>query len=216
LRHDVLEEVAGLERGRRLVRAATRPARRVGCQRRHRLEPGCRGLIERTSSKRGAQTGPNPTDRGKAGSKHHILTDANGTPIAESLTAANVHDTHELFPLLDAVPAVKTPSGRRRFRPDKLHADKAYSSKKNRRELRRRGIKSRIARPKVEPKERLGQHRWVVERSLAWLHQLRRLLTRYERRDDIHFGFHGLGCCLIIFRALLRTPRRKCRGQRQR
>ncbi|RYG95051.1 MAG: IS5 family transposase [Alphaproteobacteria bacterium] len=152
--------------------------------------------------KKGKLTGPNPTDRAKAGSKHHILVDVEGSPLAESLTAANTHDTHELFPLLDAVPAVQGPRGRPRFRPEKLHADKAYASKKNRRGLRKRGIKPRIARPGIESKERLGRHRWVVERSLAWLHQLRRLSTRYERRDDTHFAFLALGCCVLLFRKL--------------
>jgi transposase len=117
------------------------------------------------ASKGGAHTGKNPTDRAKAGSKHHLLVDRKGLPLAESLTGANVHDTHELSPLLDAIPDVKQPRGRPRHRPAKLHADKAYASRKNRRELRRRGIAARIARPGIESKQRLGRHRWVVELS---------------------------------------------------
>lgn len=122
--------------------------------------------------------------------------------MAEALTGANVHDTHELFPLLDAVPDVKQPRGPPRHRPGKLHADKAYSSRKNRRGLRRRGITARIARPGIESKQRLGRHRWVVERTNAWLNQQRRLRVRDERRDDVHFGLLMLGCCLILFRGL--------------
>ncbi|WP_373691744.1 IS5 family transposase, partial [Hyalangium versicolor] len=159
-------------------------------------------LLDGPSVKRGARTGKNPTDRAKAGSKHHLLVDAQGQPLAESLTGANVHDTHELFSLLDAVPAVKQPRGRPRRRPDKLHADKAYSSRKNRRGLRRRGITARIARPGIESKQRLGRHRWVVERTNAWKNQQRRLRVRDERRDDVHFGLLVLGCCLMLFRRL--------------
>jgi IS5 family transposase len=122
--------------------------------------------------------------------------------LAESLTGANTHDTRELFPLLDAVPDVKQPHGRPRHRPGKLHADKAYSSRKNRRGLRRRGITARIARPGIESKQRLGRHRWVVERTNAWIHQQRRLRVRDERRDDVHFALLVLGCCLILFRSL--------------
>ena len=118
------------------------------------------------------------------------------------MTAANVHDTHELFQLLDSVPAVRMPSGQRRLRPGKLHGDKAYASRRNRRELRLRGIVPRIARPDVETKERLGRYRWVVERPLAWKDQLRRLRVRDERGDDIHFGFLVLGCCIMLLRHL--------------
>ncbi|WPB73396.1 IS5 family transposase [Archangium violaceum] len=154
------------------------------------------------ASKGGPFTGKNPTDRAKAGSKHHLLVDAKGQPLAESLTGSNVHDTHELFPLLDAVPEVRQPRGRPRHRPGKLHADKAYSSRKNRQGLRRRGVSARIARPGIESKQRLGRHRWVVERTNAWKNQQRRLRVRDERRDDIHFGLLVLGCCLILFRGL--------------
>nr|WP_253899513.1 transposase [Corallococcus carmarthensis] len=117
-------------------------------------------------------------------------------PLTESVTAANVHDTHELFPFVDSVPAVRMPSGQRRFRPAKVHGDKAYASRKNRLGLRLRGI----ARPGVESKERLGRYRWVVERTLAWKNQLRRLRVRDERRDDVHFGFLVLGCCVMLLR----------------
>jgi IS5 family transposase len=128
--------------------------------------------------------------------------DRKGLPLTESLTGANVHDTHELFPLVDAIPEVKQPRGPPRHRPAKLHADKAYASRKNRQGLRRRGIAARIARPGIEPKQRLGRHRWVVERTNAWKNRQRRLRVRDERRDDIHFGFLVLGCCLILFRHL--------------
>ncbi|ADO71592.1 Transposase, IS4-like protein [Stigmatella aurantiaca DW4/3-1] len=100
------------------------------------------------------------------------------------------------------MPEVRQPHGPPRHRPDKLHADKAYASRKNRRGLRRRGITPRIARPGIEPKQRLGQHRWVVERTHSWLHRQRRLRVRDERRDDVHFGLLVLGCCLILFRSL--------------
>jgi transposase len=43
----------------------------------------------------------------------------------------------------------------------------------------------------------LGVHRWVVEQTIAWLHQCRRLRIRYERRPEIHEAFLSLGCILI-------------------
>ena len=65
--------------------------------------------------------------------------------------------------------------------------------------LRKRGIKSRIARKGIESSERLGRHRWVVERTLAWLNRFRRLTIRYERRADIYEAFLHLGCILVCW-----------------
>ncbi|NHZ37104.1 transposase [Massilia sp. CCM 8692] len=62
-----------------------------------------------------------------------------------------------------------------------LHADRAYASRAHRAWLRRRGISARIARYGVESRERLGRWRWVVERTLGWLHRFRRLRICYER-----------------------------------
>ena len=118
------------------------------------------------------------------------------------LTAANVHDSNVFEELVDAIEPIKRPRGRPRRRPEKLHADKGYDAKKCRATLRRRGIKSRIARRGIESSERLGRHRWVVERTLAWLDRYRRLAVRYERRADIHEAFLHLGCSLICFNYL--------------
>ena len=94
--------------------------------------------------------------------------------------------------------------GRPRKCPTKLHANKGYDYRKCRVALRKRGIKGRIARRGVESSERLGRHRWVVERSFAWLNRFRRLRVRYERRSDIHLAFTKLVCALITFRAVKR------------
>jgi len=48
----------------------------------------------------------------------------------------------------------------------------------------------------------LGTKRWVVERTIAWLHQYRRLRIRYERRDDIHEALLAIGCSLICLKLL--------------
>ena len=132
-----------------------------------------------------------------------------GAPLAVFSTAAHVNEGTVLVRLVDAVRPVRRPAGqpgRPRRRPAKLHADKAYSSRANRAALRNRHITPRIARPGVESSARLGRHRWVVERTIAWLHRHRRLLVRYERRADIHQAFLSLGCALICWR-LLHRPR---------
>ena len=143
-------------------------------------------------------------DRGRPGSKRHLLVDGNGTPLAAVLTGAQVHDSKIFEELVDGVEPVKGPRERPRKRPEKLHADKGCDYQRCRRFLDRRGIKARIARRAVESSQRLGRHRWVVERTLAWLSSYRRLCVRYERRADIHETFLELGCVLVCFNRLLR------------
>jgi IS5 family transposase len=109
--------------------------------------------------------------------------------------------------MVDAVPAIRGPAGRPgrpRRRPAKLHCDKGYDYPRCRRALRRRGITPRIARRGVESSQRLGRHRYVVERSLAWLVGYRRLQVRYERYADILLGFVQLACALICLNSLTR------------
>jgi transposase len=120
------------------------------------------------------------------------------------LSAANTHDSMLLEAVIDAVPPVKGPRGRPgrpRKRPAKLHLDKAYDHPRCRRALPRRGITQRIARRGIESSQRLGRHRYVAERSLAWLVGCRRLQVRYERRADILLGFTHLACALICLKS---------------
>ncbi len=105
---------------------------------------------------------------------------------------------------MDAIAPIRRPRGRPRKRPEKLHADKGYDFSRCRKALRKRGIKSRIARRGVDSSERLGRHRWVVERTLSWLNRCRRLKVRYERRADVHQAFLKLGCALICWNHLQR------------
>ncbi len=124
-----------------------------------------------------------------------------------TLSGANVHDSRLLEATLDAIPPIRQPRGGRgrpRRRPAKLHADKGYEYPRCRVACRQRGILPRIARRGIDSSERLGRHRWVVERTLAWLNRFRRLTIRYERRVDIHQGFLSLGCALLCWQALNR------------
>jgi transposase len=83
------------------------------------------------------------------------------------------------------------------------HAPLAPGSRPRAAPLRRRGIIPRIARRGIDSRERLGRHRWVVERTLAWLKRCRRLTVRDERRADLHQAFLSLGCALLCWRALI-------------
>ncbi len=122
----------------------------------------------------GGKTGPNPTDRRKPGSKHHLITDAQGIPLAIILTGANRHDVTQLLPLVEAIPPIRGKRGRPRRRPDRVQGDRAYHSEPHRRVLRSLKIEPVLAQRFTEHGSGLGIHRWVVERTLAWLHQFRR------------------------------------------
>jgi IS5 family transposase len=120
------------------------------------------------------------------------------------LTGSNVPDVTTLLTMVDRIRPIRGRRGRPRRRPDKLHGDKGYASRANRRGLRQRGIQPRIARKDVESSVRLGRYRWVVERTHAWLHRFRRLLVRYERRADIHEALLTVAAILICWRRLRR------------
>ena len=205
MRDDLLAPLARLAGGRRLGGPSPSipqpppgggPDRLVACGGGQRLGP--RRFW-------GAQTGPNPTDRAKNGSKHHVITDAQGIPLATKLTGANRHDVTQLLPLVDAIPPVSGKRGRPRKRPERVQGDRAYHSQPHREALRQRGIEPVLAERNTKHGSGLGVHRWVVERTLSWLHQFRRLRIRYERRDDIHEAFMTLGCIMICWRTLRTT-----------
>ena len=122
-----------------------------------------------------------------------------GIPLAVTLTAANRNDITELLPLVDRVP----PTGRHgKFRPKSLLADRAYDSRRHRSALRERSITPKIAKRNTTHGSALGKDRWVIERTIAWLHSNRRLDRRYDRRDDIHEAFLTIGCALICHQQL--------------
>ncbi len=163
------------------------------------------GFQSRAGEKGGSETGPSPVDRGRAGSKHHLLVDAGGLPLAWTLTGGNRNDVTQLIPLLERIPPVRGKVGRPRRRPERVTADRGYDHDKYRRQLRERGITPEIARRQTEHGSGLGQARWVVERTFAWLHNFKRLLVRYDRRAEIHEAFLALACCLVCFRRLERS-----------
>ena len=199
---DLLAATARLACGRSVATSAPRVAASTAGRRPHRLEPSLHRQLVHRGPRRGGATGPNPTDRGRPRTKRHLFTDRHGIPLAFLLTGANVHDSIPFEDLLDAVPPVAGKRGRPRSRPDKLHADKAYDHRRCRRACLRRRIKPRIARRGVETSQKLGGHRWVIERSFAWFNKFRRLTIRYERRLDLHHAFTSIACSTICLRAL--------------
>jgi transposase len=164
-----------------------------------------RALIDSSSVRAaygGKETGPSPVDRAKPGSKHHVITDANGIPLACSVTAANRNDVTEFAPLFNKIPSVAGKVGRPRKKPDALQGDPGYDSEPHRQGPREMGVEPILPERDIDDQEGLGETRWPVERTLAWQHQNRRLRIRYEKRPEIHQAFLTLACIKICASAL--------------
>jgi IS5 family transposase len=189
-------------RGRGLRGPAPHTARRAERGRADRLDARLHRRLPREGEKGGGATGPSPVDRGKTGSKHHLICDGNGTPFKVVTTAANVNDVTQTLALIDGIPPVAGRRGRPRRRPDALLGDKGYDSTLNRRELRKRRILPVISRKGSPNIAGLGKLRYVVEQTFALLHQFKRLAIRWERRPDLHDALVSLASGLICWRRL--------------
>lgn len=118
------------------------------------------------------------------------------------MTKANEDDRRQLIPMVDAVPPVAGKAGAPKRRPKYLLADRGYDSDPHRRQLEMRGIEPVIARRHTDHGSGLGKFRWVVERTISWLHQYRRLRSRWEKSPVMHQAFLSLACAMICFRLL--------------
>ena len=205
LRRDLLATTEQLAQSRSMGSTARTAARQVARGRADRSSIRCLRFLVGTSCEGGRKTGPNPTDRARSGSRHHILADANGVPISAILSGANRNDVTQLLPLVDAIPPIRGARGRPPQRPKVIYADRGYDSDAHRQRLRERGIKPVIARRRTEHGSGLGKFRWVVERTHSWLHNFRRLRIRFDRRADIHKAFLKFGCALVCWNIFRRT-----------
>jgi transposase len=86
----------------------------------------CDRLGEYAGHEKGDLTGPNPVDRGKYGSKIHLIVERTGLPLSVGISGANMHDSQGLEPLVRGIPPIRSRRGPRRRKPGKLHADKGY------------------------------------------------------------------------------------------
>lgn len=200
--HDLLAKVESLAKGRCMGEGMASVIAGIRQNRKNRLVTRRGGQWFRAGGFWGQQTGPNPTDRARNGSKHHVITDAQGVPLAVRLTGANVHDVTQLQPLVEAIPPIPGPRGRPRHRPTSVQGDRAYDSEPERQWLRTHRIHPLLARRNTAHGSGLGKTRWVVERTIAWLHHFRRLRIRWERSDEIHSAFLFIGCILICWNFL--------------
>lgn len=143
-------------------------------------------------AKRGGDlTGPNPTDRAKQGTKYHIAVNGDGVPVACVATAANVNDTALFDRLFRTAFAVMT-------RISRVFADKGYDAEPHRALCRTFGARPWIHKRRRPHGSGLGQHRWPVERSNAWLLENKRLALRYDRIGNIIQSLLQTACIFLV------------------
>jgi transposase len=134
----------------------------------------------------------------------HVLSDAAGLPLVVGVSAADVHDSQALKAMLLGLLTRHDPHRGRYFKPQRLHADKAYDIPELRKWVRGKRIGVRIARKGIESSERLGRRRWVIERTMSWLTGYRRLNHRYERNPRNYLAFLGLAAAICCHKRLLK------------
>jgi transposase len=129
-----------------------------------------------------------------------ILTDGHGLPLAASIASASPAEVTLIEPLLD--------QRLLRRRPPRLIYDKAADSDPLRDRLRKRGTelicphRKRRRKPATQDGRKLRRYRrrWKIERSIGWLQNFRRLVTRYEYYAHLFHGFVKLACMFIVLR----------------
>jgi len=150
----------------------------------------------------GAQTGKNPTDRGKSGAKLHLLVDERGAPLAIHITGANEHDKWSVDDLVIHI-VVKRPNGEQQLCLDKgydypdVHA--FVEAQRYHKHIKHRRLRN-------EPKEEcpipgettFPARRWVVERTLGWVAKRRSIKIRWCKKPENWMAFLKLACADIL------------------
>jgi transposase len=149
-------------------------------------------------AKRGGDlTGPNPTDRGKRGTKYHLAVTGDGVPVACAVTATNLNDTLLFGRLFLAAFAVVA-----RIRT--VFADKGYDAEPHRDLCRIFGAEPRLHKRGRLRGSGLGRRRWPVERSQAWVLENRRLALRYDRLGFVVQSLLQAACIFLVAGRLAR------------
>lgn len=155
----------------------------------------------------GSRTGPNPTDRGKSGTKRHLLVDGRGVPLSMHLSGANRHDLKGLEHLLGEGMLVARPEPSKRV-PQHLCLDKAYEAEQAEILLEELGYTGHIKRRGERDEPGIGEalhpaRRWKVERSISWLNNMRKLRVRWEKKAENYRGLWLLAAALITYRRMI-------------
>jgi putative transposase len=150
----------------------------------------------------GGETGPNPTDRGKKGTKRHMLTEASGLPIGLVVTGAQRHDKTQVEAVIESIPLpLPIPSEED---PQHFCGDKGYDFPDVRTFIAWLGyivhIKSRGEEREALRVPGYRARRWVCERTHSWLNRFRRILIRWEKKVENYIAFLHLAFAFIVWR----------------
>jgi putative transposase len=147
--------------------------------------------------------GKHPTDRGKIGTTRRVLTDGGGLPIGLAVEGATRQDfklareTIASSPIARPEPTPARPQGMCRDQGDDfaevrdLRAEFGFTA-----HLRARGEEAKALKQELGFKAR----RWVVERTHSWMHRLRRVLLRWDKKVCNSLGFLHLACACITYK----------------
>ncbi len=150
------------------------------------------------STVRGDSTGPNPTDRGKLGTKRNTLVDRRGVPLSTVVTAANRHDMKSALSTMDSI-VVDRP----KRMEQNICMDKGYDFPEIEYGAEERGYIDHIRQKGEAVRKKLYRaKRWVVERTASWHNRFRKLLIRYEKKEDNYKALVEFANCLIVYRAI--------------
>jgi len=151
----------------------------------------------------GKKTGPNPTDRGQAGVKRSVLTEAHGVPIGLTVAGANRNDLKLVRTTIARIPVDRPkPTSEQR----QMGMDKGYDYEEVRETVREVGFTAPM-RSRGEEAQALKRaagfkaRRWVVERAHSWMNRFRRVLIRWDKSAANYLAFLHFACALIAFRA---------------
>jgi len=142
-----------------------------------------------------------------------LLVDGAGTPLGAHLDSASPAEVKLLEKTLATVAVTRTHRpGRPRAYPDRLILDRGYDSNTLRQSLKARGIEPIIPARRTNTRAthqdgrrlRRYSHRWIIERTFAWIGWFRRLLVRHERLVETYLGFFHLACVLLTLRRVMK------------
>jgi len=142
--------------------------------------------------------------RGGVSTKIHLAADLRCRPIARVISAGQRHDSLAFSAVMAQIRIARCRAARPRTRPDRVLADKAYSTRKIRTSLRGRAIKATIPEPSNQIAGRLARgsaggrppkfdadkykDRNTVERAINRLRGYRAVATRYDKREFVYRG----------------------------
>lgn len=151
----------------------------------------------------GDDTGKNPTDRAKSGTKRSLLTDGAGVPIGLAVSGANTPDMKLVESTLDSIP-VERPEPTH-YRPHNMCMDKGYDYADVRELVKDYGYTAHIPvkgnANEKKPIPAYRARRWVVERTHSWMNRFRRLLIRWEKKRANYVGMLHFACAWITYKA---------------